>query len=554
MTILASEPMTEDTPPAACPTEETLKSAIVKEPPLKFVPLNDGSVPKIDLALNQKRSSELNLQIESTANKFQTAFDILDTEKSYESLLELLWNTGLPCVDVLGTSSGFKDELSFIKRCFWKNEPISCNAIFDKRPTDQGMCCSFNHEKAENLFKPTKYSNMMKKMQKHEKRMGATTPHLPDWYRSNQEPISDVGRDYGLTLVIDAHSNRLSTSSVSENFRGFVTYVDENSKYPAVSSSGLIAKPGHASNVEIDATKLDISVDAKKMDPTKRNCYFSDEYGLEFYQKYSQSNCLLECELQLASKCMEECSKESKQDIECKCEDINISDEMMKNRTDSCIPWFYPTIDENVAKICDPWETQQFQKIIRRHIPKNKCNHCLPDCSITSYGATMAYAPLSKCDHTNFGASTFCDLTNSDLSPAPWMALADNEFKNVNKNSPLQDNVLFASSDSDRLRHLNTRLRIDSEMTPDSLPFPAEFQKNPTYDAFKEDIGLVNIFFRKRYVNSYVTKKKVSLVDFLSKLGGSLGFLMGISIVSVIEIFYWIAFRLIKNLKRNKIQ
>ena len=520
------------------------------ESPMEFVPLDDGSVPKIDLALNKERRSELNLQIESAMNDFRVAFENLNAEESYENLIELLWNTGLPCSDVLGTSSGFKDELSFIKRCYWKNEPISCNAIFEKRPTDRGMCCSFNHEKAEKVFKPSKFSNMISEMQTHEKRMGAAPPHVPDWYTSKQEPFPETGRDYGLTLVVDAHTNKLSQSSVSETFEGFITAVDENSKYPATSLSGLVARPGFVSNIEIEAMKLDIHADVKKMDPTKRNCYLPHEYELNLHQRYSQSNCLLECELEFTSKCMKVCREESEQEEKCGCKIIQLSVNMMKNKSDSCIPWYYPTKDDMMGKICDPWETQMFQKIIQSHIPKDECNHCLPDCSTTLYDAKMSYALFRKCDHTNFGTSLYCDLVNNDLSPAPWMTLADNEFKD-NGYSLQDDNEL---SDSNIARLLNTRQRVDQGMRRNSLPFPTENEKNPTYDAFEKDIGVLNIFFSKKYINTYVTNKRVSLADFLSKIGGSLGFAVGISMISLIETIYWIAFRWLRNLKRNKIQ
>ena len=80
-------------------------------------------------------------------------------EKSYFPVFELLWYAQMPCVDVKDITSERQDEMSFIKRCFWKDEPISCNAIFQKRPTDRGMCCSFNMEKADTILKNSKYTN-----------------------------------------------------------------------------------------------------------------------------------------------------------------------------------------------------------------------------------------------------------------------------------------------------------------------------------------------------------------------------------------------------------
>ena len=40
-----------------------------------------------------------------------------------------------------------------IKRCIWKGVRVSCSSIFSMYPTDRGMCCSFNMQKAEEMFK-----------------------------------------------------------------------------------------------------------------------------------------------------------------------------------------------------------------------------------------------------------------------------------------------------------------------------------------------------------------------------------------------------------------
>ena len=48
----------------------------------------------------------------------------------------------------------------------WKGKEISCPAIFEMQPTDRGMCCSFNMEKAENIFQKSKYSELISQAQK----------------------------------------------------------------------------------------------------------------------------------------------------------------------------------------------------------------------------------------------------------------------------------------------------------------------------------------------------------------------------------------------------
>ena len=124
------------------------------------------NIKKLDTALDPTKKTERDIQISETIREYEDTFGDIDFERSFPYLFELLWYSQLPCTDVKGFTSEVKDELSLIKRCFWKNKPISCNSIFQKRPTDRGMCCSFNMEKAENIFQKSKYTELISQAQK----------------------------------------------------------------------------------------------------------------------------------------------------------------------------------------------------------------------------------------------------------------------------------------------------------------------------------------------------------------------------------------------------
>ena len=514
----------------------------------KYAAYTPSSVTsRLDLALDPDMEEEKNEEIRLEMENYKHSFGSLNLMESYSSLFELLWNSRLPCVDIHGVTSESKDELSFIKRCYWKNEPVSCNAIFEKRATDQGLCCSFNAEKAETLFKASRYASIITEMQKKEHLMGMETRKKPQWYTSNSEPMPNVGRDFGLTVVVDGHSDKLSPSTVSDNFRGFVTHVDERSKFPSPSLSGVIAKPGHVTNIEVNAFSVESVDEIKDVKPKERNCYFPDEYPLEMHQFYSHSSCVLECEIKFASKCLETCKDLGQ---ECDCNNHRFLESVMRNETGSCIPWFYPAQDDMIGKVCNPWETKKFIKIIRRHIPQDECQHCLPDCSTTVYDHTVSNARFRKCDHTNIGTSMLCDLIDGDLNPAPWTTLVENEYKNENQDMPLYASNIHGS-DGNISRSSNVRPMIEDITNTDNLLFPTEYQKNSNYDAFENDIGIINIFFSKKHVTSYVKQNRTSLFELLAKIGGSLGFAMGLSIVSIVEIIYWFTIRLFKNLKKE---
>ena len=78
--------------------------------------------------------------------------------------------------------------------------------------------------------------------------------------------------------------------------------------------------------------------------------------------------------------------------------------------------------------------------------------------------------------------------------------------------------------------------------------FPSQLEDNPTYDAFEKDIGILNIFFGDEKISKYVTENRMSSYGFISQIGGSLGFVMGVSLISLIEIIYWFIVRLFQKL------
>merc|ERR1711963_1235143 len=63
------------------------------------------------------------------------------------------------------------------------------------------------------------------------------------------------------------------------------------------------------------------------------------------------------------------------------------------------------------------------------------------------------------------------------------------------------------------------------------------------YNAWEGDIAIVNIFFGKETVMEYERSIKMGPVDFIASLGGLFGLFLGFSIVSFVEIFYWLVVR-----------
>ena len=462
-------------------------------------------------------------------------------------MFELLWYSQMPCFDVNGLTSKAKDELSFLKKCFWKNNPISCNAIFNQRPTDKGMCCSFNMGKADQILKESKFTKAISARQLEDADYAFEDDDPPQWYTKMREPKPEAGRNKGLMLIVDGHSNKISAGSVKENFKGFITLVDDNDKFPLLSSSALISRPGYESNVNVDAIKLESKKETRGYVPKRRGCFFPDEFKLKIHQRYSQFNCIFECNEEFASKCLTTCNQPGQA---CNCEPVSEIDRISLDETESCVPWFYPTATNRQQKMCNPWNSQKFLEIIRKQIPETQCKYCLPDCTTTKFKTSMTYAELPRCDRTNLGGtSMLCALVDGPLNPAPWMSTAQEEFTAANQTIPwyLDTNSSQILKSDNPVKFPNQRSMIDHKRIQFSSIFSSEVEGGQTYDAFKKDIGVVNIFFSDEKILKYVTSNQYSTLEFLVQMGGSLGLYMGISFISIIELIYWFTIRFYRN-------
>jgi hypothetical protein len=113
----------------------------------------------------------------------------------------------------------------------------------------------------------------------------------------------------------------------------------------------------------LSATKISADDGIQSLTSESRNCYFEDEVGtLKVHKKYSQINCMLECNLNYAKETMK----------------VNY------NLTNYCTPWYFPSHEDNII-ICDPWKTVIFMKFFTS-VPDDNCPQCLPGISSFGFG------------------------------------------------------------------------------------------------------------------------------------------------------------------------
>ena len=128
-------------------------------------PLIGSGIKTLNLMLDPAKEPEREQTIKAKKEDWYKKFGSLNFTQAYEKLFELLWYSRLPCVDVRDVTSKERDEMSIIKRCYWRSELVDCASIFVTRSTDRGMCCAFNVGNANEIYKSTNYRVITRKMQ-----------------------------------------------------------------------------------------------------------------------------------------------------------------------------------------------------------------------------------------------------------------------------------------------------------------------------------------------------------------------------------------------------
>ena len=215
-----------------------------------------GEHSTLELSFNPRMKIERDRMAHQAEMDVKSNFKSMDLENSFDALFEVLWYTQLPCFDVKGVTSEHKDDFGLLKACVWKGLRLPCSLIFKTSPTDQGMCCTFNMEAAENMFQRGPYRDMITKMQaKDSQNSFKSDDDHSEWWSSEGEPTSQPGKSKGLTLILDAHSDTVSSSSITEDVDGFFAIVGSPNQFPMTTIQSILLRPGHNNLVAIRQPK-----------------------------------------------------------------------------------------------------------------------------------------------------------------------------------------------------------------------------------------------------------------------------------------------------------
>jgi len=414
-------------------------------------------------------------------------YEKMQLEKAYQSLFQSLWYSFIPCFDVRNISFALKD-MSLLNYCEWKGIPIECSSIFTTFPTDQGMCCSFNMDAADDIYRESTYKANLQKMQDADKINSFKSIPPSARYTPTKKP--QAGQNRGLMMMVDSHSNWLFPGSFDGDFHSLTAFIHSSGSFPLMNQGGVIIRPGYDNIITLTSLKKNADSD------------------LIFHKKYSYANCKFECAFSYAK------------------------NEAFLNFGAKCQPWFFP-ITNNSNMICDPWVSSYFFQIISKEIPDALCSQCLPDCSTTYYDSTVVAVPFQKCDSSNLGVSQFCQLVGQRPLQENVLVQIVKEFTEYN---------LDGIYNSDTPDYIPTA----GDMTIRTYGYNI-FEKTPSYYfPYDRDMAMVEIIFQKSTLVEMESQHAMSWTDYFSAVGGLLGLVLGMGFYSLFELV-WLCARIVSK-------
>jgi len=331
---------------------------------------------------------------------------------------------------------------------------------------------------------------------------------LPDFYKKLNEPKTQPGRRMGLKLILDARSDILESYSVRNVFQGFTALITNPGSYLLTDLKGFQLRPGQNNMVALSAIMVDAEDNLHSINPNDRGCIFSDETKyIKLFKTYSQENCLFECSFFYAQEILK----------------------AENNLTKVCTPWYFPSSDNHFI-ICNPFQNFRISQIMQNEVPPDTCNYCLPDCIRTIFSHSVTTQPFRRCDERNLEVTPMCSLLNKDyIDPPIWGQQVYNSFNATSSTLP------------DILSNVTSNIRTVKK----SYQLYDLFKNmKKQYDAFSEDISLLNVYFDTTTVMLFKKQRTQTWINYLSSVGGSLGLCIGLSIITIAELV-WILIKIV---------
>ncbi|XP_047984447.1 pickpocket protein 28-like [Leguminivora glycinivorella] len=256
-------------------------------------------------------------------------------------------------------------------QCQWRNK-VDCLNEFRPTLTADGVCHTFNNLATDDIFR--KSSLDFKQRQYY---LNTSTPakgwsHEENYYSSENDTYPRRGRANGaredLYILLKEVRDR-DFGCDGQTRPGYKVYLHHPAELPQASLHSYAAQPGKTTSFAIKLDILDTAQELAGYAPDVRQCYFTSERYLQFFQKYTSSNCQLEC---LANYTIQNCG---------------------------CVNFYMPR-NESTA-ICKGDKLQCIEDALDQYADEEDLNDsesgrcgCLPECHEVNYDADVVVSKL----------------------------------------------------------------------------------------------------------------------------------------------------------------
>ena len=347
--------------------------------------------------------------------------------------------------------------------------------------TDGGVCTVYNVDAGNNFFLEADDTPELLKI------LNNVTSYSDDKTRVQNIVGSGQAKSLmiQLQLPLSFHLGRQNTGHYKVSFNDRHGYVSNQ-------FSGQDAFVGYQSVFMVKPTEYSATDNFKDLSIKQRKCRFSHEHPdpeNSLFKYYSQSTCSFECKLRQAY-------------------------EFTK-----CTPWFYWA--EDWQELCDGQKTMDFVAEFS-FAPSDSCD-CLEDCESVSYNIEQSnywLEPKEQCKRKPLGYfgkfEPYFDVNNRIRQTLGFDVFWYFNQMEAGTPLPLKEYLL----------------------TPD-LVVPSAYERRCD-EQLRHEFGVVSVIIDNPYITEINSDQRVSFADKLGIAGGTVGLFSGLSLISVVELGYWI--------------
>ena len=330
------------------------------------------------------------------------------------------------------------------------------------------------------------------------------------------------GEANGLKMILDAEvfDNGPSNSEAL----GFKIAILHYEDIPIMDQTGINIDIGKYTQIAVSARIVKTSEDVKpRFDPEVRGCFFEDEIHMtdcnsDVGCRYEMTNCLYQAGLdQVRNRC------------KCNVAPYSIEPDMCHGENITCMK----KINSEMGKWTEVFDTLS-----------NTTKTCLAACDTTSYSNVIVGSSSYPNPSTFINSKESCIIarklvsTCSDARRDSLLAWYPTICQQIQW---IKDNNAFCTKDDWDVKLMGSNIS--------AFNF-THFGKVLTNYA-SDNLAMVKVFMREPFAEVLVRSVDVSIVDFISSVGGLLGLCMGFSFVTIAEVFFYSLLGLVQLLFRT---